>query len=114
MAPKTLARARNLADSLAGELPYGFNKMKTHFVTAQKAALIIEEELKQGWPPKSYQKLLELGAALVHVLVAFLEILQMPIPDELLTALRQPGLLKPVNKYSPNSLGIYGLIGHVW
>jgi hypothetical protein len=56
----------------------------------------------------------ELGKALVDALVAFLEILQNPVPKDLLIALRHPGLLTPVIEFQPNELGICGLMGNVW
>jgi hypothetical protein len=51
---------------------------------------------------------------LVDTLVIFLEMAETPVPDDLLKALRQPGLLTPVTEFPPNELGIYDLVGNVW
>jgi hypothetical protein len=90
--------------------------MVNHFDSAYITAKIIEEELNKSvlWTVNARKKLFELGKILVDTLVLFLEILEKPIPEDLLEALRQPGLLKPVKEFPPNSLGIYDLVGNVW
>ncbi len=90
--------------------------MKGHFEVVNKAAQIIEEELNKSksWTKKAWEQTFELGKALVDALVVFLEILTKDVPGDLLKALREPGLLTPVNEFPPNSLGICGLVGNVW
>jgi len=51
---------------------------------------------------------------LVDTLMIFLEILEKPNLEDLLKALRRPGLLNPVKEFPPNSLGLYDLVGNVW
>jgi hypothetical protein len=117
-----LARDRDLASDLASDLdfdpalPFGFGKIKDHFKVAQKAARIIEKELNKSklWTKEAWQQTFELGKALVGALVAFSEIFTEDVPGDLLKALREPGLLTPVNEFPPNDLGICGLVGYVW
>jgi hypothetical protein len=89
-------------------------QLVNHFDTARKAVNIVEQELKKGWTQKAWRQTYKLGKALVDALVIFLEILINPIPEDLLEALRQPGLLTPRNELPANDIGICGLTGNVW
>jgi formylglycine-generating enzyme required for sulfatase activity len=115
---RDLDRARALACALerACKLDRGliFEQVVIHLDTARKAVNIIEKELKKGWTWGIWLQTFELGKALVDALVAYLEILPNPVQKDLLMALRQPGLLTPVNEFPPNELGICGLVGNVW
>jgi hypothetical protein len=111
---RELARDFALAVASSHALDLKFEKLVNHFGTARKAVNIIEKEFKEGWTKKAWEKTFELGKALVDALVTFLEILQPPVPENLLMALRHPGLLTPVNEFPPNELGICGLVGNVW
>lgn len=94
----------------------GFKKMANHFNTAYEDAKMLEEELNRTgrWTEKTREQLFVLGKILGDTLMIFLEILEKPIPEDLLKALRQPGLLNPVKEFSVNSVGIYDLVGNVW
>jgi formylglycine-generating enzyme required for sulfatase activity/predicted ATPase len=118
LAPR-VAHAFNRARDHSRDLDHGlmFKKLDNYFDTAQNALSIIVKVLKKvpiRWTRKALEKKLEMKVALVDALVAYLEILQNPVPKDLQTALRQPGLLTPVNEFPPNDLGICGLIGNVW
>ena len=90
--------------------------MVIQFDSAYKTAKEIEEELNKPGirTPNAWEQLFEQGKTLVDKLMLSLEDIERPVPDDLLKALRQPGLLNPVKEFPPNSLGIYDLVGNVW
>ncbi|UCH96948.1 MAG: NACHT domain-containing protein, partial [Candidatus Aminicenantes bacterium] len=102
------AFARDLSIARASALDFKLKKLVNHFDTAQKALSIIKKELEKGWRLNAMKQTFELSKALVDALVAFIEILQNTVPEDLLKALRQTGLLTPVNEFPPNDLGICG------
>jgi hypothetical protein len=114
----------NLARDLASDLSslrsfainpnFKFKKLVPYLDFASKAQNVIKKKLKYSWTSEVWEKTFELGKAMLDALVVFLEILIEDVPEDLLRALRQPGLLIPVNEFPPNNLGICGLIGNVW
>ena len=113
---RDLVRALDIARDSDNARDLGFEKVIDQFEVAYNEARNIEKELRKSprWTESAYEQLVKLGKTLRDTLVIFLEMTEKPIPDDLLKALRQPGLLMPVTEFSPNETGIYDLVGNVW
>jgi len=112
------AHARDLVRTLTNsrDRSHELKKVVIQFDSAYKTAKEIEEELNKPGirTPNAWEQLFEQGKTLVDKLMLSLEDIERPVPDDLLKALRQPGLLNSVKEFPPNSLGIYDLVGNVW